>query len=135
MFSPAKGGRRADLDNRYFRSRWEANWARYLNWQVANGVIVAWEYEVDTYCFEKITRGNRFYTPDFKIFENDGRIVYHEVKGWMDASSKTKLKRMQLYYPNIIIRLIDKPVYTAMARQMRPILKDAGWEYDDKQLR
>ena len=59
------------------------------------GEILKWEYEPETFWFEKIKRGVRTYTPDFKVTEKDGSIIFHEVKGYMDARSKTKLKRMK----------------------------------------
>ena len=43
----------------YFRSRWEANYARYLQWLKDRGEIVDWEYEPETFWFEKIKRGVR----------------------------------------------------------------------------
>lgn len=116
--SRGKGGRRDDLDGLYVRSRWEANWARYLNWLQSIGQIQGWEYEPDTFSFEKIKRGQRFYTPDFKVTNADGSIEYHEVKGYMDQPSKTKLKRMAKYYPGITILIIDEPVYKDVAKKI-----------------
>lgn len=118
-------GKRPDLDNRYFRSVWEANYARYLNWLVAQGVIARWEYEVDEFQFP-IKRGCRFYKPDFKVWEHDGSFSYHEVKGWLDGKSSTKLKRMARYFPAKKIVLIDRPRYYAIAKQFSKLL--AGWE-------
>ncbi len=112
------GGRRADLDNRYFRSAWEANWARYLNWLLQIGEIKAWEYEPETFEFMQIKRGTRFYTPDFKITNKDNSTEYHEVKGYMDAQSSTKLKRMARYYPDVRLIVIDKEAYRAVAFQL-----------------
>lgn len=103
---PSTVGTREDL-GLFLRSKWEANYARYLNWLVEKKQIVKWEYEVDTFWFEKIKTGTRRYTPDFKIFNNDGSVVYHEVKGWMDPVSKTKLKRMAKYHPEVKIVIID----------------------------
>lgn len=40
----SKGGIRPDL-GRYFRSAWEANIARYLNFLQKHGEIESWEYE------------------------------------------------------------------------------------------
>lgn len=120
-----KGGRRADLDNRFFRSTWEANYARYLNWLLGLGEIARWEYEVDTFEFP-IKRGSRFYTPDFKVFDKKGGYVYHEVKGWMDARSKTKLARMKRYHRNQSLIVIDKPVYRSIARQVSKLIPN--WE-------
>lgn len=119
--------KRPDLDNRFFRSRWEANYARYLNWLKARGEILGWEYEADTFWFHEIKRGVRSYLPDFKINNKDGSVIYHEVKGYNDAVSKTKLKRMAIYYPEIKIELIDSARYKSIERAMRKIIP--GWEF------
>ncbi len=58
-------GRAPDLGDTYFRSRWERNWARYLNFLVQHGEITGWEYEPKTFWFHKIKRGTRSYKPDF----------------------------------------------------------------------
>lgn len=102
-----KGGRSEDLGDRWFRSRWERNYARYLNFLVKQREIEKWEYEAETFWFEKIRRGTVSYLPDFKVTKKDGTIEYHEVKGWMDDRSKTKLKRMKKYYPEVKIVLVD----------------------------
>lgn len=115
------GGKRC-----YFRSRWEANYARYLQWLVDQGEIKGWEYEPETFWFENIKRGVRSYLPDFRITENDGRQVYHEVKGWMDSRSRTTLKRMKKYYPDVPLVLIDSKIYKAIQRDVRAIVPD--WE-------
>lgn len=121
-----RGGRREDLDGLYVRSSWEANYARYLNWLQAHGEIRSWEFEPDTFEFHRIKRGTRFYTPDFKVTNNDGSVEYHEVKGWMNPASKTKLARMARYYPDVKLVLIDGPVYRTLARQLRGLIPT--WE-------
>lgn len=121
-----RGGKRPDLDNRYFRSAWEANWARYLNWLVDIGEILAWEYEPDTFEFTKIKRGTRFYTPDFKVKEKNGSIIYYEIKGYMDQKSQTQLKRMRKYYSQITIKVIDSEAYYAVARSVKTFI--SNWE-------
>lgn len=123
--SRASGGHREDLGI-YVRSIWEANWARYLNWLIAQGEIVSWEYEPDTFEFSKIKRGTRFYTPDFKVTNKDGSVEYHEVKGYMDQKSRTKLDRMSRYHPEVKVVLVDEACYRAMARQLKRVLP--GWE-------
>lgn len=125
MYSRTKGGKREDLNDMYFRSSWEANYARYLNFLMDNEEIIKWEYEVDKFDFP-VERGTREYTPDFKIFENDGRIVYHEVKGWMDAKSKTKLKRMAKYYPEEVVIIVGEDEYKAISKQVRNLIPN--WE-------
>ena len=83
------GGKREDLGF-YVRSGWEANYARYLKWLVSIRHIARWEYEPETFEFP-VKRGSRFYTPDFKITNLDGTIEFHEVKGWMDQASRTRI--------------------------------------------
>lgn len=109
-----KGGRRADLGNCYFRSGWEANYARYLNFQKEHGEVLSWEYESQTFIFPGVTRGAITYTPDFKVTRTGGAVEYHEVKGWMTARARMALKRMAKHYPAVKIILIDEPSYRAL---------------------
>lgn len=122
----AVGGKRADLGI-FFRSRWEANWARYLNWMKDRGEIKDWRYECETFEFAGIKRGSRFYTPDFKVFEKDGSVVFHEVKGWMDQKSATKLKRMAKYHPKVKIVLVEKRQYDDVRKGLCRIIPN--WEH------
>jgi hypothetical protein len=107
----------------YFRSKWEANYALYLDFLIKQEQIKNWEYEADVFMFEEIKLGTRSYRPDFKVFTNDGLFEYHEVKGYMDSKSKTKLKRMAKYYPEVKLILIDTPVYNNIKRHIGKILK------------
>lgn len=115
MYSNAKRGFRQDIGI-YVRSGWEANYARYLNFLISHGQIKSYEYEPETFWFHAIQRGCRTYLPDFKIMNNDGSIEYHEVKGYMDAKSKTKIKRMAKYYPNIKLIVIDQKTYNSIKK-------------------
>ena len=116
----------------YARSKWEKNYARYLQFLKENGGIDDWEHEPDTFWFDGIKRGVTSYLPDFKVFgpdrDEDGLFVvrYHEVKGYMDGKSKTKLKRMAKYHPEVEMILVDGPAYKALAKLMKPVLAD--WE-------
>lgn len=121
-----KGGRREDI-GLYVRSRWEANWARYLNLLKAQGQIADWAYEPETFEFP-VKRGNRFYTPDFRVVLPDGVVEFHEVKGWMSPESKTKLKRMAKYHPDVKIVLIEKERYQGVARTVQALIPE--WETD-----
>ena len=103
----------------FMRSGWEWNYGLYLDFLVKQRQIKSWEYEVDTFWFLKIMRGTRSYTPDFKITNPDGSIEYHEVKGYMDQRSATKLKRMRIYYPKIKILLIDKSAYNGIMKSKK----------------
>lgn len=106
------------------RSSWELNYAHYLNKLQNDDKIIMWEYEVDVFRFPELRLGVKVYTPDFKVFYKDGKIIYHEVKGWMDIKSKIKLRLMKKYYPLIKIKLIDKDKYMAIEKKKLSI---DGW--------
>lgn len=112
----------------YARSRWEANYARYLQWLKEHQQILEWEHEPDTFWFDKIKRGCRTYLPDFKVTNNDKSFEYHETKGWMDARSKTKIKRMAKYHPSIILKILDGKWFKSNQVMLRGLIKD--WEHD-----
>jgi hypothetical protein len=124
-YSRGNGGRRDDLGF-YVRSAWEANYARYLNWLQSQGQIARWQYEPDTFEFAAIKRGSRFYTPDFKVFQNNGSHEYHEIKGYMDQGSATKLKRMARYFPHERVVVIGANEYKSIARAVAKLVPN--WE-------
>lgn len=109
----------------HVRSSWEANIAAYLEFLKTSGEIKDWKYEPETFWFMKIKRGVRSYKPDFKIISNDGSFYYEEVKGWLDAKSKTKIKRMEIYYPHIDLRLLNEKRYKAI-QKMKGIIPSWG---------
>ena len=119
------GGKREDL-GRYFRSTWEANWARYLKWLKDRGEIKDWEYEVQEFVFDKIKRGSRSYLPDFRILTNAGAIEFHEVKGYMDQKSSTKIRRMAKYFPEVRLTVIGKKEYREVANKLGRLIPN--WE-------
>lgn len=96
----------------------EANYARYLTF-----TGVEWDYEPKTFWFEGLRRGAVSYTPDFYL-PSSGEYI--ETKGWMDAKSKTKLRRMKKYHPDVVVRVVEYPAYRAIARQVRHLIP--GWE-------
>lgn len=106
-YSTMRRGKRGDIGPMCFKSAWEANIARWLTYSGRR-----WEYETKTFWFEKIRRGVRSYTPDFYLPDED---LHLEVKGWMDRKSKTKLKRMAKYYPEVKIEVIDRKRYREIA--------------------
>ncbi len=124
-YSRTKSGKRADLGDRFFRSSWEANYARYLNWLKDRKEILDWEYEPQLFVFAGVTRGPISYTPDFKVFETDGSYRWHEVKGWMDSKSKSKLRRMAKFYPEETVIIIGSVEYYALKKWSGLI---AEWE-------
>lgn len=110
----------------YFRSRWEAQYARYLQWQKEQGLINDWEHEPFTFWFLEIKRGVRSYLPDFKVWAISGQTYWVEVKGWMDPKSATKLKRMRIYYPHEEVRIVEAAWFRRNNAMMRNLIKE--WE-------
>ena len=110
----------------FARSRWEANYARYLEWLKVNKQIQEWEHEPQTFWFEKIKRGCRSYLPDFRVTSNESNVEYHEVKGWMDDRSKTKIKRMAKYHPSVRLLIFDSKWFKKNSRKLALIIPN--WE-------
>ena len=110
----------------YFRSKWEANYARYLEFLKANKNIADWEHEPETFWFEKIKRGVRSYLPDFKVTNLDGTHHWVEVKGYMDSRSATKIKRFAKYHPVQKLILIQGEWFSQNNKKLSAIIKN--WE-------
>ena len=121
-----QGKRKIGKREIYFRSRWEYNYALYLEYLKKSKKIKEWEYEPIRFVFEKIKRGTTSYLPDFSVTRNDNTKYYIEIKGWMYDSGATKLKRMAKYYPEIELVLIDKVQYKIFQKEWKDKLK--GWE-------
>lgn len=137
-YSRANSGRREDIGDMFFRSSWEANIARYLDLLVERGTIQHWWYEPVRFSFSEdmvvngkkvrgIKCGTVSYLPDFLILNNDDTFTFIEVKGWMDPKSKTKLKRMVKYHPEIIVEVIGQKEYDEITKKESRNIK--GWEY------
>lgn len=118
-YSRCKGGIRSDL-NKYFRSAWEANVARSLNY-----LHIKWEYEYKRFDFSEEKEGILSYQPDFYLPKYNKWI---EVKGWMDDKSKQRLKLFKKYYPNESsnLILIDENIYNSLNKQYSEIIDN--WE-------
>jgi len=121
--------------NKFYRSRWEANYARYLEFLKNQGQIQGWAHEPTTFWFEGIKRGVNNYLPDFRVYlPGEGGVgtaeEYHEVKGYMDTKSATKIKRMGIYFPNIKLVIIDRPQYVKLEREFAKVID--GWELLEK---
>ena len=122
-----KQGWRTIGDKRiYYRSRWEANYGRYLEILKKNGQIKEWEHEPKTFWFENIKRGSVTYLPDFKVTNLDDTHYWVEVKGWMDARSKTKIKRFKKYFPQEKLVVIAAKEYNSLKKKVQRIIP--GWE-------
>lgn len=119
---------RKDLDMG-FRSSWEANFARVLNYHNIN-----YDYEnINNFYKLKTKEGNAkyqsasmIYLPDFKI---DNMLI--EVKGELDKRSLQNIALFRELYPddykNLII--IDSDIYYMLSSKYKTIIND--WEEDN----
>lgn len=111
------------------RSRWEANYARYLEFLKKQRKIKDWEYEPCYFEFP-VVHGISRYKPDFLIHNVDGTCEYHEVKGRFDSKSKTKLNRMKKYHPLVKVVLIDSVEYYRLQKYYGKIVN--GWVFSGR---
>lgn len=128
IYTRTKGGHRNDLDGIYFRSSWEANYARYLNLLIKMKVVESWEFEPETFWFEGVKRGVVSYLPDFKVkYLGDSRPEYIEVKGWVVAKDRTKWRRMKIYHPNVKLIVVGAKEYRAIQRKWASAIPNWEW--------
>lgn len=110
----------------YMRSKWEANYGRYLQFLKTQEIIIDWEHEPKTFWFEGIKRGVCSYLPDYRITWPDQSHSWAEVKGYMDAKSATKLKRMAKYFPEENILVIDGKWFARNSKKLSAVVPE--WE-------
>lgn len=104
--------KRADLNNQFFRSSWEANIARFLNF-----LDIKWIYEP-----ERIPLANgTTYLPDFFLPDLQ---CYFEVKGWF--KNVQWQEKVKLFSRSHDIVVIDKQLYLAIERCFGKIV--SNWE-------
>jgi len=115
--SRGKAGIRKDIsDTIYFHSRWEANYARVLNY-----LGVKWEYEPKIF-----NLGTQNYTPDFYL---SGTGEYVEVKNFLWKYSKIRDEKFRKLYPNIKLKLLLKEDYLKLQNKYAKLIKN--WEYSN----
>ncbi len=107
-----KCGFREDL-NHTFKSTYEANLARILNY-----LDLEWDYEICRFKFDDCS-----YLPDFYLPQFD---MWIEVKGNLTSIGKYKLEKMNKFYPNENIKIIDGEVYKRLISMFKN--KIALWE-------
>ena len=100
------------------RSKWEANYARYLLWTNK-------KYMYEPKIFEiKLPNGEKgTYTPDFLVENNE----WHELKGWETRSILKKWQIFQEQYPNEKFVFIDRKKYKEIERLYKYIVPN--WEF------
>jgi predicted amidophosphoribosyltransferase len=85
MFGKSPNWKLVKYRNNWFRSYWEANFAKWLNLS-----DIKWKYEPKMFDL-----GNTTYTPDFYLPAFDCWI---EIKGWENKDFKKKFKKWQKQY-------------------------------------
>jgi hypothetical protein len=114
------------IDNKryYYKSLWEYRYAMYLDLMKRHNHIIDWFYEPHTFYFEGIKRGTTNYKPDFKVIFPSGNEEWIEVKGYMDAKSATKIKRMAKYFPEIKLRVVGSDWFKSNALMLKKVIKN-----------
>jgi hypothetical protein len=124
--SSASAGERPDYPGIFFRSSWEANIARYLDYLKSYRAVDSWSYESRTFLFEGATEKPFSYTPDFEVSMN-GATSCWEVKGWKDKKWNRKIKIFRQQYPGEPLRIIGPKEYSEIENKFAPFLP--GWEH------
>jgi len=106
-------GRCIDLDNQFFRSRWEANFARILKF-----LNISYEYE--KYRFYST---NFSYCPDFYLPQFD---KFFEIKGYFDEDSIKKIKYAVEGPLKDRLIVLDKDGYSDLGGKYRNVIEE--WE-------
>ncbi len=104
-FSKADGGFREDLEAG-FKSSWEANIARLLNFKKLD-----WEYEKAS---ESYSTEIGYYIPDFKVIDKEGKTYIIEVKGYWDDRSVKKVWSAITQSKDEKIIIIDSDYYSIL---------------------
>lgn len=106
-----KGGFREDL-GRYFRSSWEANFARYLSFE--NRI---WKYEPQRFFFSDGTS----YLPDFLVDD-----TWIEIKGWMSKEGQRKIDMFHKEFSHLRFELVDGVKYKQLELEYKELI--TTWE-------
>jgi hypothetical protein len=110
--SKCNGGKRQDLQEQYFRSNWEANFARILNY-----LGIKWSFEKESF---RLSTG-KHYIPDFHI----GNNCFIEIKGWWDNDSKEKIELFRKEYSNFSLEIISLEEYKFLRFLFKELI---NWE-------
>lgn len=112
----AKAGIRADIDSGiYFFSRWEANYARLLNFNKK-----AWVHQPKRFKLK-----SQYYTPDFYLPESD---EYVEIKNYLSAYSLKRDKEFREMYPKLKLKLVLKNEYKKLEEKYASLIPK--WEFN-----
>jgi len=111
----AKAGIREDIDPKlYFFSRWEANYARILNFEGTKWVFQPRVFKLKT----------QNYTPDFYLPKTS---EYIEIKNYLSDYSRNRDEEFRELYPKTKLKLILKKDYLKLQKKYSD--KIEHWEF------
>ena len=114
----------------FYRSKWEANYARYLQELKKAGIILSWEHEPDNFIMFTKEGKPTSYIPDFTVIRLvDGKKYYnyHEVKGWVDDRSKYKIDEFKKRYGDCFLNVIYANEYKKIEKEVASKIEE--WEF------
>jgi len=82
-----------------YDSKLEASYAQELDWLIKAGEVKKWERQHKISIDINGVHITNYYI-DFKVYFTDGRIEYHEVKGWPSEVWRLKFKLSKAMYPD-----------------------------------
>lgn len=106
-------GFRKDL-NQFFRSRWEANFARILRY-------MRLDYDYEANRFDLI---DSVFIPDFYLSKQN---LFVEIQGFLRKTKQDKLKKFSELYPNIKLFILDAQGYGKLENVYSPLIH--SWEF------
>ncbi len=86
----------------------ESSYAAYLQALKDRGEIKSWSYESVRL---KLTQGGEkeaYFKPDFLVEMNDGRIEFHETKGFFREAAKVRIKVAAGMFPCFRFKVVRK---------------------------
>ena len=110
-----------DRFNRYNRRRRDKEHRSNLETQVEEALKaqgLSPQYETDKFGYVL----HRKYTPDFSLVDRNGEKFYIEVKGWWQASDRTKFLAVILANPTL-------PIFVALQRPLMTLNKKSKTTY------
>lgn len=105
-----------------YRSKWEWEYARYLDLLKAAKQVDGWWYEEHSF----LIGVGASYTPDFLVVWAGNRAEYHEVKGYRREAAMVRLRAAALAHPDEVFVLVTKKagqwVHTPVRAELRSAL-------------
>jgi hypothetical protein len=101
-----------------FRSSWEANTARILNY-----LKIKWSYEPQRFWLSN----SMSYLPDFRLeSDNPWGVKWIEIKGLWNKHDRAKLRLFMTMYPKETIKIITRVEYQKLTKQYKSLIPE--WE-------